>query len=82
MADSVVSSSSPIFAGAEPPASTAYYQKWLNTTNGQTFEYTGGEWVPTSGGVSVEPTTDEVKITHIKIENGIIVEFEWEDMEE
>lgn len=82
MPDSVVSSTSPIIAAPEAPPSTTYYQLWLNTVTGGLHKLEGGEWVPISGGISAEPTTDEVKITHLKVVNGIITELEWEDMGE
>lgn len=57
--------------------------KWLNTTNGRWYDRVGGEWVMQGEapvvGVDLDFTGAIKKITRLKIENGIITAFEYEE---
>ena len=79
MPDSVVSAEGPILASSTPPESTAYYQRWLDTStgnagSGRLHHYVGGEWVVV--GDDLVTGTFEGGIKKIKVVNGLVTEVE------
>ncbi len=75
------SSAYPIINSETPPsidplglASTNQF-RWHNLTNGRIYEPLNGDWILIGDGISVDLTEDHIKITHLKIVDGIITKL-------